>query len=324
MAYRHKHIVCFGGGNAMPKLILETLKEFNLNLVGITSMVDNGGSTGALRREFNVLPSGDIRRHLLALADCEEWKKKLWNFRFAKSIELSPGHFGHNFANVFIAGLEVNFGFEKALEICHQFLKVKGKALPVTLDKVQLIAELEDGTLVEGEDEIDVGQNHDRTKKIKRVFLKPEGKGYPKALKEIEKADFLIFGPGDLYTSIIACFLAQGVREAIQESKAKKILICPAMTKLGETQDFSVLDFVKEVEKYIGCELDYVLYNNFIPEKERIEKYKEKEEFLLEMVSFDELPENGKFIGRNLLLVEGEIKYDKEKLVKVLKEIIKF
>ena len=180
----------------MPKLILEPFKELDLDLVAITSMVDNGGSTGALRKEFNTLPTGDIRRHLLALSDLpkeEEWKKKLWNFRFAKDIEISPLHFGHNFANVFISGLENILGdFERALEIASEFLKIKGKALPATLDKVQVIAELEDGSLVEGEDEIDLGQNHNRNLKVKRVYLEPAGKVYKKAAEEIKTADFII------------------------------------------------------------------------------------------------------------------------------------
>jgi len=313
----HK-IVCFGGGSAVPELILKPLKESGFSVVGITSMVDNGGSTGVLRREFNILPAGDIRRHLLALAECEQWKKKIWNFRFAKDIKLSPGHFGHNLANVFIAALEANYGFERTLEICHQFLKVKGKALPATLDKIQLVAELEDGCFVEGEDEIDVGENHNRNKRIKRVFLKPEAKGYSKAIEQIKEADFLIFGPGDLYSSIIPCFLPKGISEAIQNSKAKKIFICPAMTKLGETQGFSVLDLTREIEKYIKCSLDRVLYNNFLPEPQRIEEFKKKEQFLLEMVPFDKLPKNEKFIGKNLLLDKGEIKYDKEKLINAL------
>ena len=294
-------------------------------MIGITSMVDNGGSSGILRREFNVLPPGDIRRHLIALADLsseEKWKEELWSLRFATDIEFFPGHFGHNFANVFIAGLEREYGFEKALDILHQFLNIKGKALPATLDKVQLVAELEDGTIVEGEDEIDVGENHDRTKKIKRVFLKPEAEGYQKAIEEIEKADVIIAGPGDLYTSIIPCFLPKGIKKAIKISQAKKIFICPTMTKLGETQGFSVLDFTREIEKYIGTNLDFVIYNNKIPSKERIEETKKEGEFLLDIVSFENLPKDKKFVGEDLITEEGEILHDSQKLLRILSNLI--
>jgi uncharacterized cofD-like protein len=323
MKKKDKKIICFGGGGGMPKLILEPLKDLDLDLVAITSMVDNGGSAGALRKEFNVLPAGDIRRHLLALSDAEEWKKRLWNFRFAKNIEISPEHFGHNFANVFISGLEYLMGdFEKALEICHEFLKVKGKALPATLDKVQIIAELEDGSLAEGEDEIDLGQNHDRNLKIKKVYLNPSGKVYEKAAKEIEAADFVIIGPGDLYSSLIACFLTQGMKEAMAISKAKKIFICPAMNKLGETQGYSIKYFADKIEEYTGVSLDLVIYNNNIPDEERIKKFQEemKGEFVLTLPEIDKDLNKNKFIGEELLLDEGEIKYDKEKMIPVLKK----
>ncbi len=321
-----KKIIVFGGGSAVPKLTLKPLKERGFKMVGITSMVDNGGSTGVLRRELNVLPPGDIRRHLIALANLspgEEWKERIWNFRFARNIELSPGHFGHNFANVFIAALEKNYGFEKTLDILHNFLNVRGKALPATLDKIQLVAELEDGELVEGEDEIDVGENHDRTKKIKRIFLKPQGKGYGKAIEEIKQADVILIGPGDLYSSIIPCFLPKGIKEAIVSSKAKKIFICPLMTKLGETQGFSVMDFTREVERYIGCELDYVVFNNLIPSEDRIEKAKNEGEFLIDLVPFDNIPEEKKFVGENLFSEEEIGKHNKEKLINLLIGLIK-
>lgn len=322
-----KKSVCFGGGAGMPKLILEPLKNFDLDLVSITSMVDNGGSAGALRKEFNILPPADIRRQLLALSEAEEWKKKLWNFRFAKNLEISPLHFGHNFANVFMAGLEYLLGdFEKALEICHQFLKVKGKCLPATLDKVQLIAELEDGSLAEGEDEIDLGQNHNRNLKIKKAYLSPSGKAYQKAVEEVKTADFIIIGPGDLYSSLVPCFLTEGWKEVMAQSPAKKIFICPAMTKLGETQDYSIKDFTDKMEEYLGTPLDFVISNNNIPQGERLEKYKEemKEEFVLDPPEIDEGLNKNKFIGANLLLDEGEIKYDKEKLILALRKIINF
>lgn len=323
MSKKLKKIVCFGGGAGIPKLILEPLKDLDLNLVSITSMVDNGGSTGVLRKEFNILPPGDIRRHLLALSEAEEWKKKLWEFRFGRDVELSPGHFGHNFANVFIGGLEHILGdFEKALEISHQFLKVKGKALPATLDQIQVNAELEDGTIVEGEDEIDTSQKHDPNLKIKRVYLDPDGKGYQKAIDEIKTADFLILGPGDFYSSIIPCFLPKGIEEAVMESSAKKIFICPAMTKKGETQGFSVKEFCEKTEGYLGAPLDMVIYNNVYPSQERVEEYKKEAVLLDKLFKAEDGLDKDKFIGEDLLLNEGEIHHDKEKLIPLLKKII--
>ncbi|OGZ23802.1 MAG: hypothetical protein A3A08_02875 [Candidatus Nealsonbacteria bacterium RIFCSPLOWO2_01_FULL_41_9] len=319
-----RRIVCFAGGNVVPKIILEPLKDLDLEVVGITSMVDNGGSTGALRREFDILPPGDIRRHLLALSEAEEWKKELWNFRFGKNVEISPGHFGHNFANIFLGGLEHILGdFEKALEIAHQFLKVKGKALPATLDKVQLRAELEDGTIIEGEDRIDAEKYPNRGMKIKRIYLDPDGQGYPKAIKEIKTADFLILGPGDLYSSILPCFLPKGIKEAVKESKAKKIFICPLMTKNGETAGFTAKEFCAKTEEYIGAPLDFVIFNNLYPSQERVDAYKQKTEFLEELFRAEEGLDKNKFFGADLILEVGDIKHDKEKVIKLLKNICK-
>lgn len=318
-------VVCFGGGNGIPKLILEPLKDLNIDLIAVSSMADCGGSAGAIRKEFNVLPPGDIRRHLLALSEAEDWKKKLWNFRFANDIEISPLHYGHNFANVFIGGLEHLLGdYEKVLAICHEFLKVKGTVLPATLDKVQVIAELEDGSLAEGEDEIDLGQSHNRNLKVKRVYLNPSGKVYAKTKQAVLNADFIIIGPGDMYSSIAPCFLSSGMKDAMWKSKAKKIFICPSMTKLGETQGYTVRDFADKIEEYIGASLDLVIYNNNIGNKKRIEEFKQemKEEFVLDPPQVDRGLDKDKFIGKDLLLKDGEMKYDKAILIPLLRKII--
>ena len=316
-------LICFGGGNALPKVVLKPLRdEKNVEITSVTSMVDSGGSTGALRKELNVLPPGDIRRHILALSQAEEWKKKLWNFRFAKDIVFEDGHRGHNFANVFIAGLEYVFGdFEEALKIAHEFMKVKGKCLPATLEKVTLFAELENGKILEGEHEIDVPKNRDPKLRIKKIWIEPRAKAYPAVMEEIEQADFVVIGPGDLYSSILPCFLSRGIKETLEKSKAKKIFISPAMTKLGETYGYNLEDFVEEVENY-ACELDFVIYNTTIPEKKRIEEYRRKEHLLHELVlpKDKNLPKD-KFIGKDLLLETGNIEYDPEKVKKVLLEI---
>ncbi len=316
-------LLCFGGGNALPKVVLEPLRdEKNIEITSITSMVDSGGSTGALRKELNVLPPGDIRRHILALSQAEEWKKKLWNFRFANNIVFEDGHHGHNFANVFITGLEYVFGdFEEALKIAHEFMKVKGKCLPATLEKVTLFAELENGKILEGEHEIDVPKNRDPKLRIKKIWIEPRAKAYPAVIEEIEQADFVVIGPGDLYSSILPCFLPRGIKETLEKNKAKKIFIAPAMTKLGETYGYNLEGFVEEVENY-ACELDFVIYNTTIPEKKRIEEYKRKEPLLHELVlpKDKNLPKD-KFIGKNLLLESRNIEYDPEKVKKVLLEI---
>lgn len=314
-----KKIVCFGGGNVVPKLILEPLKKYPVKITGITSMVDNGGSTGQLRKNFNVLPPGDIRRHILALSDAPKWKKDFWKFRFGQE-KFEEGHKGHNFANAFIGGLEyVLKDYKKALEIIHDFMEVKEhRALPATIDKTQLIAILENGKIVSGEDEIDVPKKHNPKIKIKKVFLEPKAKIFPETKKAIIEADLITLGPGDLYSSIICCLLPKGIKEAIQTSKAKKVLIVNPMNKLGETNNFSVLDFTNEIEKYMDCPFDFVLYNTEVPQKQRIKKYKKEEPLILNLVTINRNLDKKKFIGKDFLVKKGPIIYDSNKLAKIL------
>lgn len=257
-----RKVVAFGGGSAMPAVVLPGLKEMGLNIVTAASMTDSGGSTGALRREFNVHAMGDIRRHILALSEAEDWKKALWKFRFANDITFDDSHKGHNFANVFMAGLEkITDDYEKTLEITHDFMKVKGLCFPATLEKIQLFAELENGEIVKGEDDIDVPRpNHDTTIPIKRIWLEPEAKGYPPLIKAIAEADFIVIGPGDLYSSLLPCFVPAGIKEAIQKSSAKIIYICNLLAKPGESYKFTASDHAKKICEYIGREkIDYFL-----------------------------------------------------------------
>lgn len=328
MPENKKSIVCFGGGDAMSKAVLTPLKKYSVKITGITSMVDNGGSAGQLRVDFNVLPPGDIRRHILALSDAPQWKKDLWTFRFGHEV-FDGGHKGHVFANAFIAGLEYNLkDYEKALEAMHEFMEVKKdyRALPATIDKTQIYAELENGEIVKGEDEIDVPIKHNPNLKIKRVYLKSEAKAFPEALEAVEKADLIIIGPGDLYSSLIPCLLMKGMGESFQKSKAKKVFIVNTMTKLGETNDYSVMDFVRQMEKYVGCAFDYVIYNAEIPDKKRIEKYKKEEPSVVEIVKADPLINSGKagkkFIGAKILTKKGPIVCNPEKLVKLIMELV--
>jgi len=307
-----------GGGNAMPNAVLKGLKKYDLDITSVTSMVDSGGSSGQLRKDFNVLPPGDMRRHLLALSEAPEWKKELFKFRFGRE-EFGDGHRGHSFGNAFIAGLEyVLKDYEEVLKIVHEFLEVKGRCLPATIEKTNLVAILENGQEIFGEDEIDVPKAHDPNLKIKKIFLKPEAKAYQPVLDAIENADLIIIGPGDLYSSLIPCVLPRGIKESLEKSKAKKILIVPAMTKIGETNGFSVLDFANEMERYVGSPLDFVIYNNFVPEKERVEKYKKEELNVHEIVEINEGIDEKRFIERDLLVKSGEIVYDPDKLADVI------
>jgi len=318
---KSKKFVCFGGGSAMPKVVLEPLRKYSSDITSITSMVDNGGSTGQLREDFGILPPGDIRRHILALSKAPQWKKDLLSFRFGREV-FDGGHKGHNFANVFMAGLEhITKDYEKVLDIIHEFMEVEGKALPATIQNTQLLAILENGEIVKGEDEIDIPKTHNPSIRIKNIYLDPEVDAYGRSLEAVSKADVVIIGPGDLYSSSLPCFLMKGMKEEIAKSKAKKIFVCNIMTKLGETNEFSVSDFSNEVEKYLGCELDHVIYNSKIPSEQRIMEYKKKEPTTLNLVKINGDLDENKYIGRDILADKGPLHHDAEKLIKMIIDI---
>ena len=304
----------------MPKTVLRGLKDCRVELATVCSMADSGGSTGQLRDDFSVLPAGDIRRHLLELSQAPLWKRELFNFRFGREV-FSGGHKGHNFGTVFISGLEHSLkDFNKALKYVSEFLEVKGDVLPVTLEKTNICVVLENKKMISGETNIDVPKHNSKLKIIK-AYLRPKAKANMAAIKAIKSADLIVIGPGDLYSSIIPCLLPQGVSKAFQQAKAKKVFICPAMTKSGETNDFFVLNFTETIEKYLGCELDFVVYNSFLPEKEDVKKYRRKYPELLNLVKINKDLNNKKFIGKNFLVKKVLMEYSPAKLAKILLDL---
>ena len=317
-----KKIVCFGGGSAMPNAVLAGLKKYPVKLYGIAAMLESGGSSGQLRIDFNVLPSGDLRRQLLALSEAPEWKKELFKFRLGRE-SFDDGHRGHSFGNIFISGLEyILKDFKKVLKIAHDFLEVKGEVLPATIEKGNIYAILENGEAIFGEDEIDVPRKHNPKLKIREIFSTKKIKAYPPILKVIQEADLIIIGPGDLYSSLIPCFLPQGITEAIQNSKAKKVYICNLLRKLGETNNFTVLNFVKEIEKYLKTPVDFVIYNTKKPPIKRLAAYRKEHPEFLGLVKVNRNLSKKKFIGKDLLTKSGPVVHDSKKVVKILINLI--
>ncbi|MGB9743330.1 MAG: gluconeogenesis factor YvcK family protein [Minisyncoccales bacterium] len=311
-----KRVVCLGGGNAMPKAVLTGLKKQPFQLIVICAMLDSGGSAGRLRKDYHLVSPGDIRRALLALANTSPVLQELFNYRF-QTGQLK----GHHFANLFITALELATNdYEKSFQELSRILNVSHQVLPVTLDNSHLYAILENNQVIKGEGNIDRPQ-HDGHLRIKKVYLKPTARAYPKAVAAIKKADFIIIGPGDLYSSLVQILLTQGISEAIKKSRAKRIFICNLMTKYGETNNFTVLDFAKEIEKYLKCELDYVIYNKFIPDKKIISRYKRNHPELLELVRVNENLPKDKFIGCNLLK-KDLIEHHPQKLTRSILSII--
>lgn len=271
-----KNLVVIGGGTGS-YTILKGLKAYtdHYSITAIVSMMDSGGDTGKLRDEYGVLPPGDIRRCLIALSEETELIKKLFQYRFSKGSLKDK-----NFGNIFLTALaEIIGSDEQAIKETGKILKIKGKVLPVTLDKVDLCAELEDGTIITGETNIDIPK-HNPALRIKRVFLNPKAKAYADAVGAILKADAIIIVPGDLYSSVIPNFLVAGIPKAIGDSKAKKIYICNLMTKYGETHGYSASDHVKVIKHYLRIKsIDCIIVNNGKPSVKALREYEKENSF---------------------------------------------
>jgi uncharacterized cofD-like protein len=258
-----KKIVTIGGGTGT-FTVLSGLKKYPLDLTAIVTMADSGGSTGRLRDEFGYLPVGDVRMALAALAEDNEATyllRELFLYRFDQG---EKGLRGHNFGNLFLIALSDILGSqEKAITYASEVLRIKGNVLPITADNVHLVAQYEDGSIIKGETFIDEPPAaHDATLRIQKLSVDPQAQITPYARDAISQADFIILGPGDLYTSVLANIVVNGTSNAIQESSAKLIFIVNLMTKMGQTHNFSAQDHVNEITKYTRREPDYVLVNS--------------------------------------------------------------
>lgn len=264
-------IVVIGGGTGLSTM-LRGLKYYTSNITAIVTVADDGGGSGALREDLGMLPPGDIRNCILALADTEPLMEELLQYRFPDG-RLKNQSFG----NLFLAAMDgVSENFEDAVQKMSSVLAVTGKVLPVTLDDMKLIAKLENGSIVEGESQIPYEVIHQKSK-IKKLMINPkDAKPLEDALKAIREADAIVMGPGSLYTSIIPNLLVKDIVENIKKSDAIKIYICNIMTQPGETDNFSVSDHIKVLQKYGGRNIvDYVIANRGDIPKEVKEKYLE-------------------------------------------------
>ena len=244
-----------GGGTGLSTLF-RGLRNEDIDISGIISVTDDGGSSGRLREGFGILPPGDFRNCLVALSDAEPLLKKLFQHRFDGDNPLS----GHSFGNLFILAMEkITGNFEAALEESCKILNVKGKLIPSTLDQINLEAIMNDGSQIIGE-----SRNQENSSGIKSINLFPQkATPNPKSIEIIESSDFIILGPGSLYTSIIPNFLVSGIVEAIHKSKAKKILICNVATQLSETDNFNAENHFREIQKYTDrLNIDYFVVNS--------------------------------------------------------------
>lgn len=292
-----RRIVVIGGGTGLSTM-LRGLKRYSSNITAIVTVADDGGSSGKLRKQLNILPPGDIRNCLVALADAEAQMTELFQYRFRNIASAQPAAAGaaaapppvkdygeglrdHAFGNLLIAAMcAINEGdFERAVRETSRVLNVRGRVLPSTDSAVVLRGEMEDGTFLEGETAIASAR-----KKVKRVSLVPPNAcPLPDVLAAIEQADVIILGPGSVFTSIIPNLLLRGLPEAVRASRAKKVYVCNVMTQPGETDGFSAFSHVQAVERHAGCRIfDYVLVNTGQPTAELLAKYRKTGAVLVE------------------------------------------
>ena len=259
---RGPKVVAIGGGTGLSTL-LRGVKHYTAHITAIVTVADDGGSSGRLRRELGVLPPGDFRNCLAALANDEALITKLFQYRFAAGAGLD----GHSFGNLFIAAMVgITGNFERAIIESGRVLAIQGQIMPSTLENVTLYADLRmaqnDQVLVrrvEGESVIP-----EQGWPIERVYLKPEEPpAYPGAVRAILDADMIVIGPGSLYTSILPNLLVPDIARAIRASRAFKVYVCNVATQPGETDGFSVEDHLRALEQHVGPGLvDYVLVNS--------------------------------------------------------------
>jgi uncharacterized cofD-like protein len=261
---RGAKIVVIGGGTGLSTL-LRGIKAFSSNITAVVTVADDGGSSGRLRKEFGVLPPGDIRNCLAALADEEKLITELFQYRFTSGEGLA----GHSFGNLFLTAMaDVTGDLEKGIEASARVLAIRGRVLPATLEDVRLWAEFEDGRRVEGESNIPEAGG-----KITRVGCIPESpKALPEVIRALQEADLIIIGPGSLYTSVIPNLLVPEISAAIAASDAQRVYICNIMTQQGETDNFSVADHVQAIEKTVG----YRIFDTVLMQKDNPRVYLDK------------------------------------------------
>lgn len=266
----NKKAIVFGGGTGLSSL-LRGLKQYPLDITAVVSVSDDGGSTGKLRTEFDVLAVGDIRRVIESLSDNENELRKLLNYRFESNGDLNNHALGNL---ILIAETKLQGSVEKAIKTLSKILNLKGTVLPFTEDKITLIGEMFDGTIIEGEHNITKAK-----KNIKKVYYKEEPNISKELIREIKSADLIILSMGSLFTSVIPNLLSKDIKNAIDKSNAKIVYCCNLFTQPGETDNFKVSDHIKVLNEYLGeRKINYVIANEEEIDNELIQKYATEEQ----------------------------------------------
>lgn len=312
-------IVVIGGGTGLSTM-LRGLKYYTSNITAIVTVGDDGGGSGDLREDLGMLPPGDIRNCILALADTEPLMEDLLQYRF-KDGRLKNQSFG----NLFLAAMAgISDNFEEAVQKMSSVLAVTGKVIPVTLDNMQLVARLQNGNIIKGESQIPE-EALKQNSRIDELMIRPENaKALKEALTAIKEADAIVMGPGSLYTSITSNLLVKDISRAVRKSNGIKIYISNIMTQPGETTGFKVSDHLKVLRKYGGKDIvDYVIVNTGEITDELKEKYNQEGAELVKLDEEDIKSMGIKIVGENLVKINnGTVKHDSDKLAEVLADTI--
>ncbi|MBN1383035.1 MAG: uridine diphosphate-N-acetylglucosamine-binding protein YvcK [Deltaproteobacteria bacterium] len=324
MKKEKQKIVTIGGGSGQFALLSGLRDIEDIDITAIVSMADSGGSTGRLRDELGILPPGDVLKCVLALSPQRDVIRTILLKRLTVDSRLQ----GHNAGNMLLTMLaEYTGNFATGVNALSEILDARGVILPVTVDKATLVAELTDGCRIYGQRAINIPRETQR-EQIKDIYLVPhhhdEISAYPPVIDAIGQADYIIIGPGDLFTSIIPNLLVPGVKEAIMETKANIFYVVNIMTKYGETNNFTGCDFVKSIEYFIGRTVDGIIYNTQKPKRKILERYKEEEQADFVEIDGDEaFWEHRKIYSAHLLnMAGGIIRHDSKKLAVLIRQMI--
>lgn len=296
----NKKVIVFGGGTGL-SCLLKGLKQFPVDITAVVSVCDDGGSTGILRDEFDILAVGDIRKVLVALSQTESSVEELLNHRFNTNGTLNK----HTVGNILLtAATEMTGSIQQGIELLGKVLNLCGNVMPVTESNITLSAEMMDGSIVDGEHFITAS-----SKKIKRVFYKETPEINDSLLKEIKSADLIVFSMGSLYTSILPCLLSKEIINKLDKSSAPIVYACNLFTQPGETDKFKVSDHLKIINSYLGKrKIDVVIANNGKIDERLAYKYLSTEQKDPVLIDYDETKKNvKKIIEDNLITIENSV-----------------
>lgn len=313
----NKKVVILGGGTGTSTLV-RGLKQFPIDISVIVSVCDDGKSTGKLREEFDIPAVGDLRKVLASMSDTEPLFEKLLEYRFNTTSDLN----GHTVGNLLLTALcNITGNMSDGIKSLSNVLNIRGRILPLTEDNVTLMGVMEDNSVVEGEHNITESE-----KEIKDIYYKTAPIITPAVIKAIKEADMIILSMGSLYTSIICNLISPDVIKAIDLSKGKILYVCNMFTQPGETDDFTLTDHVRVLNKYLGKrKIDTVIANDGAIPKKFIEKYhrdEEKDPVIIDtnnLSKFNFKLKKGDFIN----IENGSLKHDTIKLsLKIFEELI--